>query len=85
MSRFLKVCLSKLLEEYENKPDEYWRNFKFTSCFEREFQGKTVQVEIHLLEDTKDYLNILISIDRGFWLLSFFPCSTNFLVRKQTG
>lgn len=85
MSKFLKRCLAELIEEYKSKPYEYWKSFQFSSCFEKKFEGKLVQVEIHLLEDTNDYLNISISIDRGFWLISFFPYSSNFIVRKKSG
>jgi len=76
---FVKRCLQKLLEEYESKPYEYWKSVEFPITFERVFEGKEIQVEIHLDESTAEYLQIGVSVDAG-WRSLFYPFGITFLV-----
>lgn len=45
-------------------------------------QGTQVEVEFDLLEDTPEYLNILVAVSGGR-LGCFMPPSTNVIIRKQ--
>ena len=81
MSKFIKRCLSQLLEEYEAKPCEYWAAVDWPITFEKVFEGYNIQVEIHILESTSEYLQIGISVDAG-WRSFFYPFGKSFIVEK---
>jgi hypothetical protein len=82
MSNFIKRCLQKLEREYENKPYEYWENVSFPIVFERVFEGRTVQVEIHALDSTPEYIQVGISVDAG-WRSFFYPFGQSIVVEKR--
>jgi hypothetical protein len=48
----------------------------------RTVQGTQVEVEFDLLEDTSEYLNILVVVSGGR-IGNFIPPSTNVVIRKQ--
>ena len=82
MSRFVKRCLRGLVEEYKSKPYEYWEKASLPLTFERVFEGRTVQVEIHILESTPEYLQIGISVDTG-WRSFFYPFGESIIIEKD--
>lgn len=82
MSRFIKRCLRELTAEYKCKPYDYWDTVDMPITFERAFEGKEVQVEIHVLESTPEYLQIGISVDAG-WRSFFYPFGQSFIVEKK--
>ncbi len=51
-------------------------------CYQVEFKGKTIQVEVQVLENTKDYIHIAVAVDDGCIPASFHPLSESFIVRK---
>lgn len=81
MSRFIKRCLRELTIEYKSKPYEYWEKASLPLTFERIFEGKNVQVEIHTLESSDEYLQIGISVDAG-WRSFFYPFGQSFIIKK---
>ena len=82
MSRFIKRCLQDLMAEYKSKPYDYWENVDMPITFERVFEGREVQIEIHVLESEPEYLQIGISVDAG-WRSFFYPFGQTFLVEKK--
>jgi hypothetical protein len=82
MSKFVKLCLRELMVEYKDKPYDYWETVEMPITFERVFEGKVVQVEIHVLESTPEYLQIGISVDAGRRSL-FYPFGQSFIVEKK--
>ena len=78
----LKCWLRELTGEYENKPHEYWDKVSFPICFERTYAGRSIQVTIHILESTPEYLHIGFSADAG-GLSAYFPVGTDIIVNKK--
>jgi hypothetical protein len=52
--------------------------------YEIEFESKTLQVEVELLENTESYVHVIISIDDGHWLRAMHPLSSSFIREKST-
>ncbi len=50
--------------------------------YEVEFESKTYQVEVQLLENTADYLNVVVAVDDGSLPASIVPVTHNFICRK---
>jgi len=78
----LRRWLNELVSEYESKPYKYWETVTFPITFERVFEGKEVQVEIHVLESTPEYLHIDFSADAG-GLSAYFPVGTDIIVNRN--
>jgi hypothetical protein len=51
-------------------------------AYEVEFDSKTYQVEVQLLENTETYLNVDVAVDDGSLPASIRPESHNFIYRK---
>src|SRR5260370_765463 len=52
-------------------------------AYEVEFESKRYQVEVEILEDTAEYVNVMVSVDDGRLPASIRPVSTNFLCQKS--
>jgi len=52
--------------------------------YEIEFESTTLQVEVELLENTENYVHVIISIDDGHWLRAMHPLSSSFICEKNT-
>src|ERR1039458_3859907 len=53
--------------------------------YEVEFNGKSYQVEVTLLENTDKYLHVEIAVDDGSVPASFRPLSSSFIRQKPGG
>ncbi len=53
-------------------------------AYEAEFESKTFQVEIELLENTDEYVYVSLAVDDGSLPWSISPASTSFICRKTT-
>jgi len=51
-------------------------------AYEIEFEGKTYQVELQLLGNTKKFLHVGVSVDDGSVPASFRPLSSSFIREK---
>ena len=51
-------------------------------AYEVEFDGKMYQVEVELLENTGEYLHIMVGVDDGSLPASICPLSRSFICRK---
>jgi hypothetical protein len=52
-------------------------------AYEVEYEGKRYQVEVTLLENTKEYVHVGVDVDDGTLPASFRPLATSFICRKQ--
>jgi hypothetical protein len=50
--------------------------------YEIEFAAKQYQVEVELLENTAEYVHVLVSVDDGSLPASLFPLSHTFIRRR---
>jgi hypothetical protein len=62
------------VELVDELPDE--------QVYEVEFGGKQYQIEIHLLDNTKKYVHVGVSVDDGSVPASFRPLSSSFIREK---
>jgi hypothetical protein len=46
--------------------------------------AKTYQVEVELLENTEDYLHVMVAVDDGNLPASLFPATQTFICRKYS-
>jgi hypothetical protein len=51
-------------------------------CYEVEFDSKRLQVEVEFLENTQEYLHVIVSVDDGSLPASLSPESLSFICRK---
>ncbi len=51
-------------------------------CYEVEFQAKKYQLEVDILENTQEYLHVIVSVDDGSLPASLKPVSCSFLCKK---
>lgn len=56
---------------------------KGQECYQVECQGTQYNVEVQILENTKDYIHVAVSVDDGSLPTSFRPLSESFIVRKE--
>jgi hypothetical protein len=52
-------------------------------CYEVEFDLKTYQVEVELLENTEKYIHVMVGVDDGSLPASISPLTETFLRDKQ--
>jgi hypothetical protein len=52
-------------------------------CYEVEFESKTYQVEVELLENTEKYIHVMVGVDDGSLPASISPLTETFLREKQ--
>lgn len=50
--------------------------------YEVQFEGKSYTVEVILLENTEQYLHVMIAVDDGSIPASFCPLTSSFICRK---
>lgn len=53
-----------------------------SQAYEVEFEGKSYQVEVELLEDTVEYLHVMVAVDDGSLPQSMLPACSTFICRK---
>ena len=80
--KVLKTLFNEVIEEYKQKPCEFWRKGEFPITFVRVFENKEVQFEIDLLENEEKYFHIGVSAGDGL-LWSYFPVCSSFIVEKR--
>jgi hypothetical protein len=51
-------------------------------AYEVQFESKSYQVEVELLENTPEYVNVSVAVDDGTLSASIFPLSYNFVRKK---
>ena len=80
----LKIVLNQLVEEFEKKKYDEWNTRKFPYSYEEDKDGETIDIELVLLENEKEYLQISVGLSQTNNILSqYFPVSTNFIVTKN--
>ena len=52
--------------------------------YELEFESKQYQVEVELLENTEEYLHIMVAVDDGGLPASIAPLTHSFICKKPT-
>ena len=77
----LKKIAKEIAAEYQKYSYDYWFSVELPITFEREYKGRIIQVEIHVLEFQKDYVKIGVSVDGG-GLSAFFPACYGFIIEK---
>ena len=76
-----KRCAEQIAQECEQRPYDHWVAADFPVTFDRELEGKQLQVEIVLLESTADYIHLLVSVDDGgVW--AYVPPSVSTIIRR---
>ena len=55
-----------------------------TQAYEVEFESKQYQVEVELLENTEEYLHVMVAVDDGSLPASLLPSTHTFIRRKPT-
>jgi hypothetical protein len=54
-----------------------------TNVYEVERDSQTYQIEIEVLENTADYVHVLISVDDGSVPASFLPMTDSFITKRS--
>ncbi len=52
-------------------------------AYQFEVDSKQFQVEVELLEDTKDYLHVIVAVDDGTLPMSISPSTHDFIKQKS--
>lgn len=52
--------------------------------YEVEYEAKKFQVEVHLLENTENYIHVCVSVDDGSLPASLFPLTSSFILSKES-
>jgi hypothetical protein len=50
--------------------------------YEVELESKTFQVEVEMLENTEEYVHVLVTVDDGVLPAAIMPAATSFICRK---
>ena len=75
VERWEAMSAERLLSELSGDPLVY----------EVEADSKTYQVEVEILENTGDYVHVMISVDDGTLPASILPAAETLIVRKSPG
>ena len=51
-------------------------------CYTVEVESKKYQVEVEILENTKEYIHVMLGVDDGSLPWSIFPVSRSFIRQK---
>lgn len=51
--------------------------------YEIEFESKKYQVEVQLVENTDNYVHVIVSVDDGHWWRAMRPLSSSFICDKK--
>jgi hypothetical protein len=73
VARWSVVSSKQLVEELSEGEKEY----------QIEFNAKQFQVEVQLVENTPDYIHVVVSIDDGSLLSSLLPATRGFVKKKN--
>jgi len=52
-------------------------------AYETEFEKKSYQVEVEILENTEKYVHVSVAVDDGSFRGSISPLSTSFICEKE--
>jgi hypothetical protein len=52
-------------------------------CYQVEFLGKRYNVEVQILENTRDYIHVCVDVDDGSMPASFRPVSESLFGKKE--
>src|SRR5690348_15577967 len=64
--------------------DELIAELRELQAYEIVFEDRDLQVEVHLLENTQDYVHVALSVDDGVLPAAIVPSTSSFIVRKTT-
>lgn len=78
----LRAHVRQMASELEMKSYEHWGAQEFPIVFQRVVDDEEIQVQIDLLENTDEYLHLLVAISGSFFS-QFFPVSRSFMVYKS--
>jgi hypothetical protein len=79
----LRRLLNQEVDRWAAKPfDTLATELKESVDYEVEFEGSQCQVEVMLLE-SREYLNVCVSVDDGSLLRATFPLNHNFIVHRD--
>ena len=81
--RFLNSCVRNIADQIRDRPFAYWKTRTFPEVFQQTCNGRVINVELNLLEDTQQYLHIGIAVDDGRWLSTYWPVTTSIIVNKN--
>lgn len=56
-----------------------------TQVYQVEFESKLYQVEVELLENTGEYVHVMIAVDDGSLPASIVPSTDSFIRQKHAG
>jgi len=79
-----KVVLDAEMKLWSDKScEQLTKELREVRAYTVEFGSKQYQVEVDILEDTKEYLHIGLSVDDGSLPSWLHPASQSFIVRKN--
>lgn len=71
----LRQIAREVAAELEKKTYEHWVNANFPLILERIHEGRRIQIEVHRLSQTNEYIQLGISVDGGglsaFWHVGY--------------
>lgn len=82
-SDFLKQALEKEKKKYIEKTFDELANINKPITYECGEGDIWYQVEVQLLEKTKEYVHVSIAVDKGKGITAFIPVTDDFLVYKD--
>lgn len=56
-----------------------------TQAYQVEFESKPYQVEVELLENTDQYIHVMIAVDDGSLPASIVPSTNSLILQKHAG
>jgi hypothetical protein len=79
----LRLCLDREVERWRGKPYETLASELASSVNYECGEGRSAyQTEVILLEDTPEYVHVMVGVSDGGWR-SFVPLTTTFLVYRD--
>lgn len=64
-------------------PEQLITELREAQEYQVEVESKQYQVEVQLVENTADYVHIIVSVDDGSFLGSIVPLTDGFIKRKR--
>ena len=80
-----KVLDSEVKHWSAMSPDKMLAELGDREVYEVEVDSKNYQVEVTLLENTANYLHIMVSVDDGSLPASIFPLTETIICQKLSG
>jgi|ERR1051326_3049716 hypothetical protein len=62
--------------------DQLLAELRDVLTYETEFDGRTYQVEVEILENTERYIHVMVAVDDGTLPSSICPLSASFMCEK---